>query len=229
MHAAQNSTCRRTFAGLAGLLAVGLLAACGKPDSAPATNTSDATVQASKDACRVPHLYAVGVLNKVDEEAFSAAEAGDVGRIEQSLATGANVNSAGLLKRTPLFAAAFCDRPEAVKLLLDKGSNVNAKDSNGMTPLHAAVIVGGMETAKALLAGGADTGIRDGAGRTPLHVAAATNQTALVELLMERGANAALHDKNGMTAASLATENGHKEPAAVIRKWQERHKAPRQK
>lgn len=225
MRLVQNLSCRRQLVGILGLIGLGFLAACGKPDSA----VTVVTAQADHGPCKMPHPHGAGALSKIDEEVFSAAEAGDVGRLEQAVTDGANINASGFLKRTPLFAAAFCDRPEAARLLLGKGADANAKDANGMSLLHAAVIVGGVETAKALIVGGADAGIRDSAGRTPLHIAAATNQNLLVELLLERGASASVRDKNGISPASLAAENGHKDLAAAIRKRQEKPKTQPQK
>lgn len=226
MNPARKSVSRYAFPGIAGLCAIGLLAACGKPEPAATAPTS---AQQAKSPCLIPLIIASGELSKSDGELFSAAAAGDVRGVEQSLEQGASVNTIGALKRTPLIVAAFCDHPELVKLLLEKGARHDAADSNGMSPLHAAVIIGGMETAKMLLAGGANVNDRDAAERTALHVAAATNQVALVELLLASKANAAARDKNGKTAAALADGNGHSTPGTLIRKWQEAHKAPRPK
>ncbi|MCM2306254.1 MAG: ankyrin repeat domain-containing protein [Sulfuritalea sp.] len=226
MNPARKSVSRHAVPGIAGLCVIGLLAACGKSEPAA---TAPASAQQTKSPCLVPLVTASSELGKSDGELFSAAAAGNVGAVEQSLEQGANVNAIGALKRTPLIVAAFCDHPELVKLLLDKGARHDAADSNGMSPLHAAVIIGGMETAKVLLAGGANVNGRDAAERTALHVAAATNQLALVELLLANKANAAARDKNGKTAAALADGNGHSTPATLIRKWQEAHKAPRPK
>lgn len=203
---------------------ISLLVACGNPD---ATETPVATVQQSANTCVVPHAYAVGELSKRDEDLFAASAEGDVHRVQQAIDDGANVNATGTLKRTPLFAAAFCDRPAVATLLIDKGSQVNEKDANGMSSLHAAVIVGGADTAKVLIEKGADINIRDSSGRTPLHVAAATDQLALVELLLVRGANVVARDRGGFTAAALASENGHANSGATIRKWKEKQKASR--
>ena len=223
MNATGSFACRFAGLGLAGLFAVGLLAACGKPEPAATPVAS----QQSRSPCLTPRPNAQGTLSASDGELFSAAAAGDASRIEQSIDAGANVNANGALKRTPLFTAAFCDRPEVVKLLIVKGATQNTIDSNGMAPLHAAVIIGGVETAKVLLANGADVNLRDAAGRTPLHLAAATNQIPLLELLLEWKANATLRDKHGMTAAALAADNGHSTPGAVIGKWQKKQKASR--
>jgi hypothetical protein len=224
MNAPGNFFLSSTGLGLAGLLAVGLLAACGKPDPAA---TPAAASQQGRSPCAMPRADVQGTLSASDGELFSAAAAGDTGRAGRSIDEGANVNASGALKRTPLFTAAFCDRPEVVKLLLDKGATQNSVDSDGMAPLHAAVIMGGVETAKVLLANGADVNVRDATGRTPLHLAAATNQIPLLELLLEWKANAALRDKHGMTAASLAANNGHSMPGTVIGKWQEKRKTAR--
>ncbi len=219
-----NFPCRLAGLGLAGLFAVGLLAACGKPDPAA---TPAAAPQQSRSPCLTPRAIVQGALSASDGELFSAAAAGDAGRAGKSLDEGANVNASGALKRTPLFTAAFCDRPEVVKLLLDRGATQNTIDANGMAPLHAAMIMGGVETAKVLLASGADVNVRDAAGRTPLHLAAAINQIPLLELLLEWKANATLRDKHGMTAASLAANNGHSMPGTVIGKWPEKRKTSR--
>ncbi len=224
MNATGNFACRLAGLGVAALLAVGLLAACGKPDPAA---TPAATLQQSRSPCLTPRANSKDTLSASDGDLFSAAAAGDAGRAGKSLDEGANVNASGALKRTPLFTAAFCDRPEVVKLLLDKGATQNTVDSNGMAPLHAAVIMGGVETAKVLLANGADVNVRDAAGRTSLHLAAATNQVPLLELLLEWKANATLRDKHGMTAVSLAANNGHALPGTVIGKWQEKRKPTR--
>lgn len=224
MIAIRHCFSRLKFSGIASLLAIGILAGCGNPDS---TQAPVSVVQQGSNACLVPHSPAVGDMSENDRELISAAAAGDARRVEQAIADGANVNANGTLKRTPLFAAAFCDRPKVAELLLDKGGQANAIDATGMTSLHAAVIVGGTDTEKVLIAKGADINIRDAAGRTPLHLAAATDQIAMVELLLERGANALARDRSGVTAASLASGNGHSKPAAIIRKWQEKQRALR--
>ena len=221
---ATGNFCRFSGLSLAGLFAVGLLAACGTPEP---TAIPAAASQQSRDPCLTPRSDVQGTLSASDEELFSAAAAGDVIRTEKSIDEGANVEASGALKRTPLFTAAFCDRPEVAKLLLGKGATQNSVDSNGMAPLHAAVIIGGVETARVLVANGADVNVRDAAGRTPLHLAAATNQIPLLELLLDWKANATLRDKHGLTASSLGKDNGHSTPGAVIGKWQEKQKTSR--
>ena len=105
----QRFSRRITLPFIVSLVGLGILNACGMSDS---TQAPVASVHIQTGTCQVLHSYATGTLNKTDEELFSASESGDVQRIEQSIAAGANVNASGYLNRTPLFAAAFCDQPE---------------------------------------------------------------------------------------------------------------------
>ncbi|MHB1591657.1 MAG: ankyrin repeat domain-containing protein [Sulfuricella sp.] len=223
MTAVKTSSSRLKSLGIVSVAAISLLTACGKHGSseAPLSSVAEKGTQTSPTTqC----FYAVGRLSKNDAELFAASGAGNVPRVEQSINAGGNVNATDALKRTPLFAAAFCNRPEVENLLIDKGSDVNARDFIGMSSLHAAVVGGGDEAAKALISRGANIDIPSTAGQTPLHLAAATNQVAMVELLLERGANAQVRDKGGITAASLASKNGHPTVIATIKKWQEKQK-----
>ena len=222
MDPARRTAFRFAIAGVAVLCAIGLLAACGKPE--PAQTTAGAAQQAP-GPCVLPHMGPNAEFSENDKQLFTAVASGDVRAAAQALEAGANVNAIGALKRTPLFAAAFCDRPAMVRLLLEKGGKHDVADANDMLPLHAAVVVGGLETARVLLANGANVNDKDAAGRTALHLAAATDQMPMVELLLAAKANAALRDKHAMTAAALATDNGHSKPASAIKQWQEHHKA----
>lgn len=223
MTAVKTSSSRLKSLNIVSVVAIGLLTACGEHGSseAPLSFATDGGAQASStQQC----FFAVGGLSKTDAELFAASGVGDVHRVEQSIDTGGNVNATDPLKRTPLFAAAFCNHPEVENTLIDKGSDVNASDFMGMSPLHAAVVVGWGGAAKALISRGANIDTQDTAGHTPLHLAAATNQVAMVKLLLERGANAQVRDKDGITAAALASDNGHTTVATTIKKWHEKQK-----
>lgn len=207
--------------GIVGVVASAALSACGEhvPSQTPSAQPSQSAAQAKPGTqC----FIAVGPPADNDSQLFAASQAGNVSRIEQSIAAGASINATDNLKRTPLFAAAFCNHPRAIKLLIDRGSEVNAKDFLGMSALEAAVVMGWQEAAQALLARGADINMRNAAGRTPLHMAAAADDMAMVELLLGHGANPRIRDKDGNSAAALAKLNGHDTAAAAIKKWQEK-------
>lgn len=208
------------FLGILGLFAGCLLTACGERGSSQ--KTPSAATQKSAQA--TPCAYAVGRPSKNNAELFIASGEGNIRRVEQAITAGNHLNATDHLKRTPLFAAAFCNRPEVIDFLIDKGSDVNTSDFIGMTSLHAAVIAGGSEAAQALLSKGANINFQSATGRTPLHLAAATNQAEMIELLVERGADTQIPDKNGIDAMALAQHNGYPAVAAAIAKWQEKQK-----
>jgi hypothetical protein len=208
-----STVCRKSLM-IVGVAAISLLTACGEHGSSQPADSGAAGGSAAPTAqC----FLATGPLNANDAELFAATAVGDLDRVEQAIAAGGNVNGTDALKRTPLFAAAFCNRSKAARFLVDQGGDINAKDSVGMAPLHAAVVVGWGDAVKALIAKGADINIRNEAGHTPLHLAAATNQSALIALLLEQGADPGVRDTHGINAASLALENGHTEAAALLK------------
>lgn len=200
--------------------ALGSCSEHASPDAA-----SLAAVQDRKAKLPEPCFFAAGPLNDKDSELFAAAGAGNVVQVQKMLETGANVNSADALGRTPLFSAAFCHQAQVATLLLDRGGIADARDFTGMTPLHVAVVAGASEVAKLLLEKGALINIQTSSGRTPLHLAAATDQLGLAELLLERGADSRLRDMNGATAVSIASDNSHPKIATAIRKWLAAQKA----
>ncbi len=228
MTTVKTSSSRLKSFGIVSVVAIGILAGCGERGSADPASASKAD-QGAKANTSAQCFYPAGGLSENDAALFSASEAGDLDRVGQAIDEGGNVNAADALKRTPLFAAAFCNRPDATNLLIDKGSDVSARDFLGMSPLHAAVVVGGDDSAKALISKGANINQQDATGHTPLHIAAATGQMSMVELLLNRGANVQLRDKDGVTASSMASTNGHKTVAATIKKWREKQKTPSQK
>lgn len=205
------------------LSAIGLLTACGKdtPSSAPVGSTPEVAQAKSSKQCFLP----VGHLSDNDAELFAASGAGDVRRVEQSIDAGGNVNATDSLKRTPLFATAFCNKSQITSLLIDRGSSTEVKDFNGMAPVHAAVIAGADEVVKVLMSKGVNINIQTSANNTPLHLAAATGQLGMVKLLLELGADTRVRSKNGLTAAALASENSHAKVATTIKKWLEKRNA----
>lgn len=208
------------FRYMLSLSAIGLLTACGKDtqSSAPVAPTPEVTQAKSSKQCFLP----VGHLSDNDAELFAASGAGDVRRVEQSIDAGGNVNATDSLKRTPLFATAFCNKSQITSLLIDRGSSTQVKDFNSMAPIHAAVIAGADEVVKVLMSKGVNINIQTSADNTPLHLAAATGQMGMVKLLLELGADTQARSRNGFTAAALASENGHAKAATTIRKWPEK-------
>ena len=61
---------------------------------------------------------------------------GELARVKQLLADGADVNTRDFNGQTPLHLAVGYKHLEVTKLLLEKGANVHAKDYEGNSPLQ---------------------------------------------------------------------------------------------
>lgn len=194
-----------------------LLAGCGQ-------GSGDAAKQPGGANAPTRYAFSGGPPDEKDMQLLTASGSGEIGQIEQAIAAGGDVNAGDKLKRTPMFAAAFRNQPDVIRLLAGRGGNVNAKDALGLSPLHAAVVAGGLEAAQALLDSGADANMRGQGGETPLHLAAATDQVKMIELLLQHGANTRVRDTGGRTPIALAAANGHRAVVVAIRDWQAAHK-----
>jgi cytochrome c len=143
-----------------------------------------------------------------------AAKDGDVEKIEQLLAQGADVNERTALA-TALHYAIQQGHAKAAELLILRGADVNATSVWG-TPLHLAASAGLADIAVLLLERGADMKAR-WQSQTPLHIAAIVGKTEVVRVLLDHGA-----DINALTALDepalhLAIINGHPETANLLR------------
>jgi len=118
---------------------------------------------------------------------------------------GVDVNQADRSGWTPLMHAAWLDRPELVKLLVDHGAKINATDRDDLTPLAIAAQNGKVQGALALIAAGADVNapVAKG-GYTPLMLTSISGSTDLAETLISRGANVNAVNPGGVTALMIA-------------------------
>jgi len=115
---------------------------------------------------------------------------GETNKMKLLLSAGANANEPaceGSLCVRPLFAAALCDCPDAVRLLLDNGANVNGKSKDGQTALVAAAYEGHAATVKLLLLRGADPSVQ-WEGLTALEWARQQQHSEIINLLENKGA-----------------------------------------
>jgi ankyrin repeat protein len=107
-----------------------------------------------------------------DTALIAAAENGRAQVVAYLIDRGADVNTRGRSRRTPIHGVALdASDPDArrriVKLLCDRGVNPDARDAGGRTPLHLAVAAGSGEVAAELLAWGAEAELADDEGKTP--------------------------------------------------------------
>lgn len=123
-----------------------------------------------------------------------------------AIENGANVNGtdfgSGTTWEKPLLWAAFNQREEITKYLIQEGAAVNVRLSDGRTPLHYAVLGQQSELIAHLISKGAEINAQDIGGCTPLHLAAEKEGPAMVTLI-ELGADQTIHNNAGKTAAEL--------------------------
>jgi len=111
--------------------------------------------------------------NKQEELSY-AAGFGDLDQLNQTIQSGANINTPDNTGFTPLHWAVQQQNSATMKELLKKGAHVNKIDENGKTPLVVAVIGKNKDIVKKLLEHKADTRITNKDGKTALDIAKKT-------------------------------------------------------
>ena len=203
-------------------------------------------VQRYCDTTTIDYYRNLALIESLRKPLREAVERGDLARIEQLIAQGADVN-----RRPSLLLAAL--RPgydrDVVKLLLENGADVdersffwgyttlyvavknrdtelvkmllvhgvNVNAFGNRQVLHLAASNGDVAMAQLLIAKGADVNAKDLYGRTPLHVAAVKGRTSLTELLLANGADVNAKDSRGKTPLRLATKRRRKETAELLK------------
>src|SRR5262245_20277860 len=143
-----------------------------------------------------------------------AVKEGDLARIEQLLAQGADINER-IGPATSLHLAIQQGQAKAAELLIKRGADINATSIWG-TPVYFAASAGLTDIVRLLLERGADPNVGRQA-QTPLHVTARVGRTEIVRLLLDHGA-----DTNALTELDepplhFAIVQGHAETAELLR------------
>ncbi|CAL8107166.1 unnamed protein product [Calicophoron daubneyi] len=134
------------------------------------------------------------------------------------------LNQPSLDGQTPLRAAALCNNPDLVRLLLSVGADPDYQDSYGRTTLYLLALEGMVDMANLLLHTpapgaharpgsstlvGANPVLSDDEGRCPLHVATWQGHLDMVKLLLQAGTPVDIRDREGRTPLQLAAWQGH--------------------
>jgi len=130
----------------------------------------------------------------MSEFLLRAAAAGDLSRVQELLAAGADCNARDAEGATALMLAAHAGRLDVVHALVGAGADVNATDARGWGALAKAVYNadldrGFADVVEALVRAGASVEAPIGYGIRPLMLAAGYGETAVVEALLKAGAD----------------------------------------
>jgi hypothetical protein len=153
---------------------------------------------------------------------WMATRDGDLTKVRDLIASGADVNQTDKDGITPLMICAREGEPadlEIAHALLAAGANPNHQDKKGETPLITAVKYGRVDTMQILLTSGANVNLVDNEGNTPLIHALSTSMNSahgkyadMIRTLIDARANVRLANQFGHTAIFYATANGHSRP-----------------
>lgn len=142
-----------------------------------------------------------------------AADAGDLGKVTQLVASGANVNEADIVGSTPLIAALNGCHLAVVKFLLEHGANPNTTvigvDALSQA-INATAATGDMTYVTLMLDHGAKPDAKGEEGYTDLDFAAGEGLRDVVRVLLQHGADPAGRDSKGKTAADYAHDTYEK-------------------
>ncbi len=119
---------------------------------------------------------------------------------------------------TPLSLAAFFNRTEIAKALIQKGAdpNLSATNPSKVNALHAAIAKENYALCQLFIQKGADVNAVQMKQVTALHSAVHRGNLNLAKLLVDNGASIDLKMDNGDTALSIAAREGHKSIEAYI-------------
>jgi len=159
---------------------------------------------------------ATAPMTVVGSPLHDAVTAGDRKKVDELVASDANVDARDSAGRTALHLACQSGNVNMVALLISAGSDTNAADGAGMTPLHVVAENGHVPLTKMLLKHDANVSAHDSRGRTPLHVAALTNRPVVANILMVVGANVRITDNDGKTPLDLAIEQENEAASEAI-------------
>ncbi|KAK7489514.1 hypothetical protein BaRGS_00019148, partial [Batillaria attramentaria] len=114
---------------------------------------------------------------------------------------------------TALHWAAFHNRPEHLRLLIERGSDVMASDIDGKVPLHWAAQNGSLECCRLLVEredGDRMVTSQDHTGKTAIHFAAAAGHAHILRLLsLTSGCDMDAEDPDDRTPLHWAAAMGH--------------------
>ena len=138
-----------------------------------------------------------------------AVREGDLVRVKELLAEGADPNVKDGEGWTALMFATIKGHMEVARSLLGAGADVHAKNVKGWTALRFAVSLDDTEAIRLLLESGADVNDIDNEGDTALMQAAREKSIESLKLLLAHDADTGIRNHSGETALKIAARHGH--------------------
>lgn len=151
--------------------------------------TSEVLVSANAEMLRdlLPIADAGLIARCGPELMFKAAEAGDLELVKTLQQRGVRLDAVVAGSRL-IHVAAFSERAELVRYLLDAGAQVSIPNTDGFTPLHLAAISGHLPTIDLLLGRGAQVNEKAMPNsEQAIHLAAAYGRVEVIPYLMQKG------------------------------------------
>lgn len=140
----------------------------------------------------------------------TAAETGDLARVERLLAESHRTDVVDSCQWTPLMKAALNGHIVVAERLLAEGADVNLSDKGGYSALHLAASNNHVAIVELLLQRGAQIDVREQTmGWTALLWAAKQGHGESVAMLLRHGADREIPDFQGNTPLDWAKRNRH--------------------
>ena len=117
---------------------------------------------------------------------FEVIGTGNVLRLKELIAQGADINALNEWGGAPLHIASFMGDRNSLKELIANGADVNVKDGDGRTPLYVATSWNRLGCVEELLAQGADVNARTNDGKTALDISDEKSCAEIIILLQEK-------------------------------------------
>jgi len=166
----------------------------------------------------VNHKLWLKSLPQKDQEYLNAALSGDTATLKRMIhSQEVDLDVVDSYGHTALMNAAWKDRAEAVKILLEEGVSLNCRNQDGQTAMDKAAYWGFTHILKLLVDAGSTIDIRNNNGETPLQRAAMWGHVDAVKLLLNAKANGnEFKNQRRYTPLHFAAKHGKPEVIRVL-------------
>jgi ankyrin repeat protein len=136
----------------------------------------------------------------LDMDLIAAAQQGDLEKVQQLMAQGADVHATDRSGRTALIAAAYQNHLAVAQVLIDAGADVNVQDNTQQSAYLIPTADGYLELLRLTLAAGADVHSTDSYNGTGLIRAADRGHVEIIRELLQTDINVNHVNRLGWTA-----------------------------